>query len=55
MDPGELQRAFFDAIYTYRLVVGLGRAACSLSVLPWSHGGSAGSGPLADIPYGRRS
>ena len=55
MDPDELQRAFFDAIYTYRIVVGLAGGVFAVGARRWSHGGSAGSGRLADIPYGRGS
>ena len=40
MDPGELQRAFFDAIYTYRLVVGLaaGVFAVGAALVAWRLG-----------------
>ncbi len=40
MDAGELQRAFFDAIYTYRLVVGVGTAvfAVGAALVAWRLG-----------------
>jgi hypothetical protein len=40
MDPGELQRGFFDAIYTYRLVVGVGTAvfAVGAALVAWRLG-----------------